>query len=68
MSDYEIITDGGRRRRWTSAEPARVLVVGGGTFLVPDGMKGCAEVIRVEHAGVANAIAAAMAQVSGEVD
>ncbi len=24
MSDYEIITDGGRRRRWSSAEPPRV--------------------------------------------
>lgn len=55
-------------RMKTSAEPARVLAVGGGAFLVPDGMKGCAEVVRVEHAGVANAIGAAMAQVSGEVD
>lgn len=55
-------------RMKTSAEPARVLAVGGGAFLVPDDMKGCAEVVRVEHAGVANAIGAAMAQVSGEVD
>lgn len=55
-------------RMKTSAEPARVLAVGGGAFLVPDDMKGCAEVVRVEHAGVANGIGAAMAQVSGEVD
>ena len=25
MSDYEIITDGGRRRRWTSAEKLRIV-------------------------------------------
>ncbi|MBB3713864.1 hypothetical protein FHS00_003471 [Limimaricola variabilis] len=24
MSDYEIITDGGRRRRWSSAEKHRI--------------------------------------------
>ncbi|MFV0514048.1 MAG: transposase, partial [Jhaorihella sp.] len=25
MSDYEIITDGGRRRRWTSSEKLRIV-------------------------------------------
>lgn len=55
-------------RMKTSAEPGPLLAVGGGAFLVPEQLKGCSEVVRVEHAGVANAIGAAMAQVSGEVD
>ncbi|AEM42846.1 hydantoinase/oxoprolinase N-terminal domain-containing protein [Ketogulonicigenium vulgare] len=55
-------------RMKTSAEGTPLLAVGGGAFLIPDELRGCSEVVRVEHAGVANAIGAAMAQVSGEVD
>jgi hypothetical protein len=35
---------------------------------VPDHLPGVSRVIKVENAGVANAIGAAMAQVSGEID
>lgn len=52
----------------TSAEPVQLIAVGGGAFLIPEDLKGCSEVIRIPHAGVANALGAAMAQVSGEVD
>ncbi len=45
-----------------------VIAVGGGAFLIPDKIRGVAKVHRVEHAGVANALGAAMAQISGEVD
>lgn len=45
-----------------------VVVVGGGSFLVPDDLRGVTEVIRPPHASVANAVGAAIAQVSGEVD
>ena len=45
-----------------------LLAVGGGSFLVPDDMPGASAVIRVEHHAVANAVGAAIAQVSGEVD
>jgi N-methylhydantoinase A/oxoprolinase/acetone carboxylase beta subunit len=45
-----------------------VIAVGGGAFLVPDDVPGVSEVIRVEHAGVANAVGAAIAQISGECD
>ena len=45
-----------------------LLAVGGGAVLTPDEMSGISEVIRVPHHGVANAVGAAMAQVSGEVD
>ncbi|TMV35570.1 hydantoinase/oxoprolinase family protein, partial [Thioclava sp. BHET1] len=52
----------------TSAEDVPLIAVGGGAFLIPDRVPGASEVLRVENAGVANAIGAAMAQVSGEVD
>ncbi len=45
-----------------------VIAVGGGAFLVADDIRGASEVIRVEHGAVANAVGAAMAQVSGECD
>ena len=52
----------------TSAEDVPLIAVGGGAFLIPDEVPGASEVLRVENAGVANALGAAMAQVSGEVD
>jgi N-methylhydantoinase A/oxoprolinase/acetone carboxylase beta subunit len=52
----------------TSAEDVPLIAVGGGAFLIPDTVAGASEVLRVENAGVANALGAAMAQVSGEVD
>ncbi len=55
-------------RMKTSAADLPVIVVGGGAALVPDALSGVSQVIKVEHAGVANAVGAAMAQVSGECD
>jgi len=52
----------------TEAGEITVIAVGGGAFLVPPAMDGVAEVIRVPHGAVANAVGAAIAQVSGEVD
>lgn len=52
----------------TAAAPLPLVVVGGGAFLVPERLPGISEVVRVEHAAVANAVGAAIAQVSGEVD
>lgn len=62
-----MVEDGVDRMK-TSAEGIKVVAVGGGAFLVPEKLKGVSEVVTVEHAGVANALGAAMAQVSGEVD
>ena len=45
-----------------------MIAVGGGAFLVPDKMEGISKVIRVAHGDCANAVGAAIAQVSGEVD
>lgn len=50
-----------------SPEPLPVIVVGGGSILV-DGPIGGLEVIKPNHFAVANAVGAAIAQVSGEVD
>ena len=55
-------------RMKTEAGDVPLLAVGGGSFLVPDKVEGCSAVIRVEHHAVANAVGAAIAQASGEVD
>ena len=50
-----------------SAEAIPVIAVGGGSILVPRKLGGL-DVLRPEHYAVANAIGAAIAQTSGEVD
>ena len=55
-------------RMKTEAGDVPLLAVGGGSFLIPDRVEGCSEVARVPHHAVANAVGAAIAQVSGEVD
>jgi hypothetical protein len=42
--------------------------VGGGSFLIPEHLPGISKIVRVAHHAVANAVGAAIAQVSGEVD
>ncbi len=55
-------------RMRTSADPVPVIAVGGGSFLVPADLAGAARVLRPPHDQVANAVGAALAQVSGEID
>lgn len=45
-----------------------MILVGGGSILVSETPQGVSEMLHPEHAGVANAIGAAIGQVSGEVD
>ena len=52
----------------TDAGDVVLIAVGGGAFLVPQQLAGVREVVRLEHGGCANAVGAAIAQVSGEVD
>jgi N-methylhydantoinase A/oxoprolinase/acetone carboxylase beta subunit len=52
----------------TSRTPVTLVAVGGGAPLVPDHVAGTSEVLRPDHSDVANAIGAAIASVSGEVD
>jgi N-methylhydantoinase A/oxoprolinase/acetone carboxylase beta subunit len=52
----------------TEAGNVPLIAVGGGSFLIPERLEGTSEVVRVPHHAVANAVGAAIAQVSGEVD
>ncbi len=45
-----------------------MVLVGGGSVLLPDSLPGFDTVVRPEEFAVANAIGAAIAQVSGEID
>ena len=51
-----------------SGEDVPVVLVGGGSILLGDGLAGASQVLRPEHAGVANAIGAAIAQVGGQME
>ena len=64
---HEMIDDAVDRMRPSEA-PVPVILVGGGAILVSRTLKTASEVIHPEHAGVANAIGAAIAQVGGEVE
>ena len=55
-------------RMKSSAGDVVVIAVGGADFLVPAHLSGMSRVVHVEHGSVANAVGAAIAQVSGEVD
>jgi N-methylhydantoinase A/oxoprolinase/acetone carboxylase beta subunit len=55
--------------RVKTAKGDRALIaVGGGSILVPDDLPGVSEVIRPDHFDAANAVGAAIASVSGQVD
>jgi N-methylhydantoinase A/oxoprolinase/acetone carboxylase beta subunit len=60
--------DEGVDRMKTDAREEPLVAVGGGCFLVPERVPGVSEVVHVRHQAVANAVGAAIAQVSGEVD
>jgi N-methylhydantoinase A/oxoprolinase/acetone carboxylase beta subunit len=55
-------------RMKTDAGDVPLIAVGGGSFLVSPRLAGVSEVLTVPHQAVANAVGAAIAQVSGEVD
>jgi N-methylhydantoinase A/oxoprolinase/acetone carboxylase beta subunit len=55
-------------RMRTSSAPLPVVAVGGGSILLPDALEGLGRVHRPENFAVANAVGAAIAQVSGELD
>ena len=55
-------------RMKTQSGEVQLIAVGGGAFLIPDRLEGVSRVIRVPHADCANAVGAAIAQISGEVD
>ncbi len=65
-SDW-LIADAVDRIKTAAGEPP-LIVVGGGSVIMPDSLPGVGEIVRPEHFEVANAIGAAIATVSGQVD
>ena len=58
----------GIERMKPSSDPLPVVLVGGGAILVTEQPAAASEMLRPEHAGVANAIGAAIAQIGGETE
>jgi N-methylhydantoinase A/oxoprolinase/acetone carboxylase beta subunit len=52
----------------TSPDDIPVVLVGGGAFIAPDNLSGASKVVKPNWSGVANAIGAATARVSGVID
>ena len=51
-----------------SSDPMPLILVGGGSILVGDHLEGISEILRPDNFEVANALGAAIAQVSGQVE
>ncbi|MFC3051959.1 hydantoinase/oxoprolinase N-terminal domain-containing protein [Kordiimonas pumila] len=64
---HALITEGVDRMK-LSAEPVPLVLVGGGSILVNQKIPGTSNVITPEHASVANAVGASIAQIGGEID
>lgn len=64
---HRMLAEAVDRMKTEAGEPP-LLAVGGAALLAPDRMTGISEVLRAPHHPVANAVGAAMAQISGEVD
>jgi N-methylhydantoinase A/oxoprolinase/acetone carboxylase beta subunit len=62
------IEDAAVDRMKTEAGDVPLIAVGGGAFLVPEQLAGVSRVIRVPYGEYANAVGAAIAQISGETD
>jgi N-methylhydantoinase A/oxoprolinase/acetone carboxylase beta subunit len=62
-----MLADGIDRMK-TAPGDATIVAVGGGHFLIDDDLKGAAKVVRPQHAAVANAVGAAIAQIGAQAD
>lgn len=63
-----VMTEEAIDRMKISAGDVPVILVGGGSVLIQRALKGCSQLIKPEHFEAANAVGAAIAQISGEVD
>ena len=68
LDRMQALFDASIDRMKTSADPVPVVLVGGGSILVARPIAGGSEILQPPHFEAANAIGAAIAQVSGEVD
>jgi N-methylhydantoinase A/oxoprolinase/acetone carboxylase beta subunit len=68
MARIQEMTESAVDRMKTSAEPIPVIVVGGGSILIAKPVAGASEMVKPPHYEAANAVGAAIGQISGEVD
>jgi N-methylhydantoinase A/oxoprolinase/acetone carboxylase beta subunit len=68
LNQIQGIVETAADRMKTSAEPVPVIVVGGGSVLVTRDVEGASEMVKPDHFEAANAVGAAIAQISGEID
>jgi N-methylhydantoinase A/oxoprolinase/acetone carboxylase beta subunit len=68
LSVAQAMVEAGIDRMKTSAGAMPVVMVGGGSLLVTGQLAGASELIKPPHFEAANAVGAAIAQISGEVD
>lgn len=68
LARFQRMLEDGVDRMKTARGDATILAVGGGAFLIPDSLKGAAQVLRPGHAAVANAVGAAIARIGGQVE
>jgi N-methylhydantoinase A/oxoprolinase/acetone carboxylase beta subunit len=68
MARIQEMADAAVDRMKTSAEPIPVIVVGGGSVLIAQPIAGASEMVKPDHFEAANAVGAAIGQISGEVD
>ena len=68
IAEIEERTESAVDRVKISQDDVPVVLVGGGSILLGDRLKGSSQLLRPENAGVANAIGAAIAQVGGQVE
>ncbi|WP_155590734.1 hydantoinase/oxoprolinase N-terminal domain-containing protein [Lysinibacillus cavernae] len=52
----------------TSSEDVSLVLVGGGGIIVPEKIRGVSNIVKSEYGGVANAIGASIAQISGQYE
>lgn len=68
MERIQELSEAAVDRMKTSAEAVPVIVVGGGGVLIAKPLAGASEMVKPDHYEAANAVGAAIAQISGEVD
>ena len=65
---FQSMLEEGIDRMKTSRGDTVIIAVGGGHFLIEEGIKGAAQLVRPPHASVANAVGAAIAQIGAQVE
>ncbi len=63
----KMVVDGMDRMK-ISKDPVPLVIVGGGSVLIKGEIDGAGEIVHPSHFGIANAVGAAVSQVSGQVD